>query len=72
MGLSIEGGVGREGEVITVMKPQCGVTQNTASVFSINQVLKKDNLILVSLPVLQLAINIGVRITNFLEQKYSL
>lgn len=64
--------MGKEGKIIIVMEPQCGVTQNITNVFSVNQVFKKDNLILVSLLVLQLAINIGIRITNFLEQKYSL
>lgn len=64
--------MGREGKVITVMEPQRGVTQKRTNVFSINQVFKKDNLILGSLLVLQLAINIRIRITNFLEQKYSL
>lgn len=64
--------MGREGKVITVMEPQRGVTQDIGNIFSINQVFKKDNLILVSLLVLQLTINIGIRITNFFEQKYSL
>lgn len=68
----VEGGTGREGKAITVTEPQRGVTQNIGNIFSINQVFKKDNLILVSLLVLQLAINIGIRITNFFEQKYSL
>lgn len=64
--------MGREGKVIIVMEPQRGVTQNVTNVFSINQVFKKDILILVSLLVLQLAISVGIRVTNFLEQKYSL
>jgi len=51
------GGAGWEGKVITL------VAQNITSVFSMNQVLKKGNLILVSLLVLQLAITVGIRIT---------